>query len=128
MYNIAAVGRGVTRRVPLFRLTSQHPGPGPSLDFSTLRELRGPFAAFAWKLLHDIPLPWAKMLASRHSNENLRVCLGRGKFCSFLILIDTYDTYCMICMYKLVQVPLSLFNGSNDSVLDCQIRLQADGS
>lgn len=39
--------------------------PDNYLDFSTLRELRGPFAAFAWKLLHDIPLPWAKMLASR---------------------------------------------------------------
>ena len=46
------------------------PAP-PSLDFSTLRELRGPFAAFAWKLLHDIPLPWAKMLASRPGKWSL---------------------------------------------------------
>lgn len=35
------------------------------LDFSVLRMLRVPFAAFAWKLLHDVPLPWVKMMASR---------------------------------------------------------------
>ncbi|CAK9048203.1 Uncharacterized protein SCF082_LOCUS26885, partial [Durusdinium trenchii] len=41
------------------------PQPDNYLDFSTLRSLRTPFGAFAWKLLHDVPLPWAKMMATR---------------------------------------------------------------
>ncbi|CAE7520438.1 unnamed protein product, partial [Symbiodinium pilosum] len=36
-----------------------------SLDFSVLRTLRIPFASFAWRLLHDVPLPWVTMMASR---------------------------------------------------------------